>query len=55
MKRGEAVMHLPGIVVIGAATVLAPTGTVSLHQRTVRFLVTDNTGGANINLHNKFV
>ncbi len=48
-------MHMTVIVVIGFATSRNPTGTVPLHQRTVRFPATDNDGGANISLLNKFV
>ena len=48
-------MRIPGIVVIGAVTVLAPTGTVPLTDRTARLPAADNDGGANISLLNKFV
>ena len=48
-------MHIPGIVVFGVATVTDPTGIVPLRNRAVRFPATDNDGGANISLLNKFV
>ena len=48
-------MQLHVTVVFGCTTVTAPTGTVPLLNRTVRFPVAAYTGGANICLHNKFV
>ena len=48
-------MHMPGIVVLGVATVTDPTGTVPLYQRAVKLPDAEKTGGANISLQNKFV
>ena len=48
-------MHIPGIVVIGFATVQNPTGTVLLHKRTVRLPAADKARGADISLPNKYV
>ena len=48
-------MHMPGIVVLGVATVTDPTGTVPLRKRAVKLPAAEKTGGANICLQNKFV
>lgn len=48
-------MHMPGIVVLGVATVTDPTGTVPLRKRAVKLPAAEKTGGANISLQNKFV
>ena len=48
-------MHMPGIVVLGVATVTDPTGTVPLCKRAVKLPAAEKTGGANISLLNKFV
>lgn len=48
-------MHIPGIVVLGVATVTDPTGTDHLKQRSVRLPAAVDAGGANISLLTKFV